>query len=163
VDRTEAFVPNFDVGRLPLFDMVRADEPADALSKLTDFLRLPEPSQRILERGAPDGRPGVVAVANAQQARTAFPEDLIRSILAAHRRAGFSVLVGCDGTPPAHREPFDFVFHLDGMGGKVRAWDEETLVCEKGVDSGPLRDRRPIALRDVPILAEVLARATRSS
>lgn len=163
VDRPERFGLNPDVTELSLSGMVRSDEPPELLANLTDFLRLPEVSQQILGGRSRGGRPGVVAVANAQLVRERFSADLVPSILAVHRNAGFSVFVGCDGTPPLHTTPFDFVFRVEDDGPLPRRWHEATLVCERGVMSGPLRNGRPMRLGEIPLLAEVLSQAQRLS
>lgn len=159
IDQPERFGPARDADRPALSGMIRPDEPPEVLDRLAEFLDLPELAQQILGDPSSNSRPGAVAVANAQDVRKNFSPEQIPSILSAHRKAGFSVLVGCDGTPPRHDTFFDFVFRIKANGPTSRSWPEGTLVCERGVDSGPLSRRRPVRLGDIPFLAEILSRA----
>jgi len=142
-----------------LFGMIRPDEAEDELTYLNQFLSLPENFQKILSGAPSDGRPGVVTVTNAERAEGRFSSDVVPAILEVHRRSGYSVIVGYDETARLGRDVFDFVFRLQGEDRFARDWRENELVCEKGVTSGPLRDRAAIRLEQIPLISEVLSRA----
>ncbi|MGA7476526.1 MAG: hypothetical protein WBW47_04825 [Thermoplasmata archaeon] len=159
VDHPDALRPDDLSANLSLSRTIRSDEPPEILAQITEFLRLPDRSQRILATRPPQGKPGVVAIANAHRVERNFAASRVPSILTVHRNAGFSVLVGYSEAPGTGRKLFDFVFHLDGADQNVADWRKNHLVCERGITSGPLRDSRPVLLDDVPILSGVLSRA----
>jgi len=157
VDRPESLRPNDLAANLTLFGLIRSDEPPETLEQVTDFLRLPETSQRILSSRRPDGRPCALVVANAHRVMAAYPVARIPSILALHANAGFSVIVGCVDSVGAGANLFDFVFHVDGQ--EFSEWPRSHLVCEKGIASGPLQDASSVPLEEVPMIASVLSKA----
>jgi len=163
VDPPEVLRPDTASARLPIFDMIRSDEPSDTIRHILDFLRLPDQSQRIIGSQLPNGRPGVVAVTNAHRAEGTIPPDDVPAILSVHRNAGFSVMVGYPDFAGPARDLFDFVFRIQGIDEQPADWKKVQLVCEKGITAGPLRDLRPLRLEEIPILAEVLSRARPSS
>jgi len=157
VDRPEKLRPNELTANLALFGLIRWDEPASTIAQVTEFLRLPETSQRILSTRPRDGRPGVLAVTNAHRVMALYPEERVGPVLAVHQNAGFSVLVGFAEVAGPAQKLFDFVFQLDC--GSPSAWRTGHLVCTKGISSGPLRDARPVSLEEIPLLASVFSRA----
>lgn len=163
VDSPDSLRPNDASMNLPLFEMIRSDEPPDSLQQFTEFLRLPEISQRILASHSPDGRPGVVAVTNVHRVGDVFSAESVPRILSVHRNAGFSVLVGAAGSSGPGRDLFDFVFRLQGPGVESADWRHHQLVCERGISSGPLRELRPVRLDEIPLLEQVLSKAQPSS
>ena len=163
VDPPSDLRPNESGAHLPIFDMVRHDEPSEELHQLTDFLHLPDRSQTILARHAPLDRPGVVAVSNAQEVQAAFPSGLVPSILNIHRRAGFSVLVGWGTDASEGRSLFDYVFRLERPKSPADGWRDAVLVCEKGISRGPLAGQGPVRLTEIPQLARVLSNVTARS
>jgi len=160
VDRPDALRPDDLTGNLALFSLIRSDEAPSTLQHVSDFLRLPETSQKILATRPHDGHPGALAVTNAHRVMASFPSERVPPILAVHRDAGFSVFVGYSEAAGAGRSFFDFVFRLDCE--LIAEWKRGHLVCEKGIDSGPLRDSRPVPLGEIPMLVEVLSRAMSS-
>jgi hypothetical protein len=158
VEHAEALRPEGPADRSALFELIRSDEPPAMVARITEFLGLPETSQRILATGPPKGTPGVVAVPNAQKLLDSFSASQVPSILHAHRTAGFSVVIGIGEPAGANESAFDFVFHLDGES--IAHWRDARWICEKGIASGPLGDARPLRLEEVALLASVLARAT---
>lgn len=163
IDAPETLRPDESSANLPLFEMIRSDEPPDAIRHILDFLRLPDRSQRIIGSQLPNGRPGVVAVTNAHRAGATFSSGDVPAILSVHRNAGFSVMVGYSEAAGPARDLFDFVFRVQGRDEQPADWMTTQLVCEKGITAGPLRELRPIHLAEIPILAEVFARARPSS
>jgi hypothetical protein len=160
VERPDALRPDDLTANLALFGLIRSDEPPATLTQIIEFLRLPDTSQRILSTRPNDGRPGALAVTNAHRVIAAYPANRVPPILAVHLNAGFSVLVGFADVAGPGRAFFDFVFRLDCQN--VADWPTGHLICEKGITSGPLRDARPVALSEIPMLSDVLSRATSS-
>ena len=162
VDPPDSLRPDDTSASIPLHQMIRSDEAPDSISLLTEFLRLPELSQRILSSYTPNGRPGVVAVTNVQRVE-AFSSDRVAPVLAVHSRVGFSVMVGSTKPAGRGRELFDFVFRLQGEDVEIADWKHNELVCERGISSGPLRELRPLRLDQIPLLAGVLSKARPSN
>lgn len=159
VEQPDALRPDHGRAILSLSNMIRSDESEEVLKHFTEFLRLPDTSQRILSTRPPPGRPGVVAVTNAERVQGVFSPGLVPSILDVHRRSGFSVIVGFRENASVGRELFDVVLRLQGEDQYIGDWRENELVCEKGVTSGPLRDQSPVRLEEIPLLADVFSRA----
>jgi hypothetical protein len=160
VDHPSALRPDDLAAHLALFALIRSDEPSPALVQLTDFLRLPEMSQRILAVRPPRGRPGVVAVPNAHRVMATFSAAQVPSILGVHRSAGYSVYIGYAEAMGSGHDVFDLVLELDGTS--VADWKDSHLVCAKGISEGRLAARGSVALEEIPLIADVLARATAS-
>jgi len=142
-----------------LSKMISAEETPEERNRLTQFLRLPEMSQRILASQTPNGHPGVVAVSEVHEATDNFTPNQVVSLLSLHQDLGFSVMIGHYRPPGPGRDLFDFVFRLQGEGERFEDWKRYRLICEKGIVSGPLRGRRAVLLEDVPHLLEILSRA----
>jgi len=159
VDQPDALRPGDRNANQSLFDMIRRDESPEALDRLTEFLSLPDVSQRIIAAMPSGGRPGVVAVTDADRLHIAISTDQVPWVLNVHRNAGFSVLVGWPGEAGAGRDLFDFVFRLQGKDDERLDWKRNQLVCEKGVRSGPLANLRPVRLEEIPLVADVISRA----
>ena len=155
-DQPFALRPDDLGANLALYTLVRSDEPSASLVQLTEFLRLPELSQRILATRPKKGEPGVVAVPNAHRLMSAVPIDRVPAILGVHRSSGYSVYVGLAESPGAGAEPFDFVFEMDGES--LPGWAQSHITCTKGIRTGPLREGHPVPLGDVSPLADVLSR-----
>lgn len=160
IEHPDSLRPDDISANLALFGLIRSDEPPEALVQITEFLRLPETSQRIIAHRPNNGKPGVVAVANAHRVMASFPTSRVPPILSVHKNAGFSVVVGYVELVGPGRMLFDFVFRLECEN--VLDWKKGQLVCEKGITSGPLQDFRPVPLRDLPILSDIFLRATSS-
>jgi hypothetical protein len=162
VNDLDALQPSLLSENLSLVGTIQSDESPEIISQITEFLRLPDRSQRILATRPPEDRPGVVAVTDTHRAEGAISADRVPSILTVHRNAGFSVFIGHEESPGPGRDLFDFVFHLNGENEDAADWRKSELVCERGISSGPLRDARPVLLEDLPIVAHVLFRAASS-
>jgi len=159
VDRPDSFGPDQRSAAVPLSGMIRSDEPSDAVSHFTEFLRLPDTSQQILTSGSGVGKPGVVAVTNADRVEGTFPASIVPAILEVHRRSGFSVMIGYGEKVSPERSLFDFVFRLQGDDHFDGGWKNVELVCEKGVASGPLRVGHAVRIGEIPLLSEIISRA----
>ena len=157
VDRPESLRPDDLAANLALFGLIRSDEPPASLAQVTEFLRLPELSQRILALRPEDGRPGALAVTNAQRVMAMFPTHRVPPILAVHQNAGFSLFVGYADTAGPGQNLFDFVFYLDCEN--VSEWRRSHLVCTKGISTGPLREARAVPLEQIPVFAKTFSRA----
>jgi hypothetical protein len=159
VDQPDVLRPNDAVAELPLAGLISPDEPVESLRQFVEFLRLPDQSQQLIASHLPNGHPGVVAVSDIDRVEGTFSSTDVDSILAVHRDAGFSVMVGNRGAPGPGRDVFDFVFRLQGDDDRSDEWKKNQLVCEKGISSGPLRELRPVHLQEVPMLFEVISKA----
>lgn len=159
IDPPHSLRPDDVSATMPMSKLISGDEPSDSRDRFAEFLRLPKLSQEIIASQTPDGHPGVVVVTEAQHAAAAFATNRIPPILSLHQELGFSVMLGHDSPPGPGRDMFEFVFRLQGEGERLEDWKSYQLICEKGISSGPLRDRRPVPLGEIPLLVEVLGRA----
>lgn len=157
VDHPDQLRPNDLTANLALYGLIRSDEPPDSLVQISEFLRLPDLSQRILAYRPEDGRPGVLAVTNAHRAIAIYKTARISPLLGVHTRAGFSVYVGYSDEPGPGRKVFDYVFRLECE--HLNEWQSGRLVCEKGISNGPLAEERAVPLPEIGLLARVFARA----
>jgi len=137
--------------------LIRPDGPEPNFARISEFLRLPEPSQRILSDPPADGRPGVIAVTNAHRLMSAYDRSRVSPILSMHLSAGYSLFVGFADAPGEGRTHFDYVFRLDGE--TVRDWRASSLTCEKGDAQGVLRVGHTVRLPRLGFLADVFERA----
>jgi hypothetical protein len=159
IDPPHSLKPNDESMSAALSKIISEEEPPESRSRLAEFLRLPELSQRIIASQTPDGHPGVIAVSEVQQASETFTSSRVVSILSLHQDLGLSVLVGHYSPPGIGRELFDFVFRLRGAGDSLGDWKHYELICEKGIVSGPLGNHRPVPLGEISLLDDVLSRA----
>lgn len=155
LDRLDANRASLALSSATIASFLHPEEPA-TFEPIAEFLRLPEPSQRVLTDSPRAGRPGLVAVSNAQRLAAAYDPTRAGPILTTHRRAGYSVFVGYADAPGPHRTLFDLVFRLDAES--PQAWREATLTCEKGELTGPLRVGRSVRLPKLPFLDGVLSK-----
>lgn len=137
--------------------LIAAEDADPEYARVTEYLRLPDSSQRILAEGPGDGRPGLVAVTNAQRLRAAYTASRVPPILSLHLSAGYSLFVGFADTAAPERMLFDYVFRLDGES--AHDWRDSSLTCEKGDASGVLRVGRSTRLPQIGFLEEILERA----
>lgn len=142
-----------------LSKLISDDEPSDSRDRLAGFLRLPDVSQQIIASQVVDGHPGVVVVTEVHRASRAFTPNHVPWILSLHRDFGLSVMIGHNRPPGPGRDFFDFVFRVQGDGDRLEDWMRCQLICEKGIRSGPLRERRPVPLGEIPLIHDILARA----
>ncbi len=156
-DPFDAFAMENARANAALFELVRADEPSATLVRLTEFLRLPDTMQKILSEAPVAGKPGVLAVANAQRTATAFPSATLSPILDAMAWAGYSLFVGFAGAPPSARRNFSYVLRIDGESPE--RWRESTLTLEGDLPMGAIAARESRPLSTLPFAARVLRRA----
>jgi len=134
-------------------------DPAETpgLDVVTEFLRMPDLTQRLLAAPPSTPGPGLVAVSNAHRLMAAVDPMRTTPILSAYRQAGYSLFVGYAEATDGSRMLFDYVFRLDGES--ARDWRHATLTCEKGDASGTLRVGHSVRLSRLPFLESVLSRA----
>jgi len=157
LDRRETLRSDRAASVAAIASLLHTEEPDDSFDRVAEFLRLPDPSQRILARPPSDGTPGVVAVTNAHRLMAAYCSNRVPAILSAHLSAGYSVFVGWAETAGEGRQQFDYVFRLDGES--ARDWRESTITCEKGDDTGILRVGHSVRLPRLTFLERVFEEA----
>lgn len=154
--------PNHGIANLALWTIVRSDEPAEELAKLTDFLRLPTLLQEMIGRWTPDSSPRAVVVANAERIKHLFPREPgeLRRLLSTILEHSASLVVTHTGQPGDGRFGFNAVFRVHATS--FESWNEGTLECEKGRARGPFSIGRPRRLADIPSVARILSGLRRS-
>jgi hypothetical protein len=138
-----------------LWTIVRSDEPASVLSNLTDFLRLPELIQEILSATSPTGTPKAMVAANSDRVTHLFPRTAegLQRFLATLSASSLSIIAAHTGPDVPGRFGFATVFRV--KADSPDQWMEGTIVCEKGIERGPLAVGRATRLSDVPGIARV--------
>lgn len=139
-----------------LSTVVRSDEPASALSNLTEFLKLPELIQDILSAAPENGAPKALVAANSDRVTHLFPQTAkgLRQFFATIAAANVSILAAHTGPVGPGRFGFATVFQV--RTASPGDWIEGTLICEKGIEGGPFAVGRTTRLSDVPGIARVL-------
>ena len=154
----EDFRPQDALGNLALWTIVRSDEPESTLTRLSDFLRLPDLIQEFISRLAPHEGPRVMAIANTDRVRGFYPTDPhgVRAVLDGFLEGGVLPFMAARAPPGAGRTAFDFVFEV--RVGEPKDAEETVLYCEKAPPVSSFRAGDTIPLHQVPDLVEVLAR-----
>ena len=154
-ERPEDLETSRAVGNLALWGIVRSDEPATTLARLTDFVRLPPLVQQVLGGSTDDGRLRALAVGNADRMAHLFrerPEEL-QWLVDYLREASLCLIVGASGPPSAGRGTFDCEYRVEGS--TMSNWREATIVCDRsrlGSSQGVGRARR---IDQIPGLASL--------
>lgn len=149
--------PNDGVANLALGSIVRSDEPAEALTELTDFLRLPELLQEAIGRAMPAPSPRAIVLANVERVEQLFPREpgslhrFLHSILT----RSVSLVAAHTGPPREQRFAFSAVFRVHASS--FASWGLGSIECEKGLKRGPFSVGRLCGLSDIPSIARVLA------
>jgi hypothetical protein len=128
-DATETLQPDRTRATAAIFELVRSDEPPATLARLADFLRLPDPMQRILGEMPSDGGNHLLAVANADRIAGSFPEPVLAPILDAFEWVRCSLFVGFTGSLPPTVSRFTHVVRI--QGGSPTAWHEARIHFER--------------------------------
>ncbi|MGA8663975.1 MAG: hypothetical protein WB809_02750 [Thermoplasmata archaeon] len=137
--------------------VLRADEPPEYVRRLTEFLRLPSHSQRLLASTTSGPEVPILVASNAQRLMSLFPNPSIGPTVQAFLDTGATLVLLWAGTPPARRKIFDIVLHVDG--NEVLRWREATLWCEQGIATGPLSSGKRPRLAELPSIAKFLETA----
>ncbi|MGA7846363.1 MAG: hypothetical protein WCB18_04645 [Thermoplasmata archaeon] len=154
-ERPEDLEPARAAGNLALWGVVRSDEPATLLARLTDFVRLPPLVQEVLGGATPTSRLRALAVGNADRVAPLFrerPEEL-QWLVNYLRESSLCLIVGGTIAPGAGRGSFDSEFHVEGQS--MEAWSEATVVCDRSRIGGYYPIGRPRALSKIPGLADL--------
>ena len=138
-----------------LWTIVRADEPAEVLSNLTDFLRLPELIQEILSAASSNGAPRALVLANSDRVAHLFPRSAegLQKFLATLAASSLSIVAAHTGPSAPSRFGFGTVFRVEA--DSPTRWIEGTIICEQGIESGPFAIGRVNRLSDIPGIARV--------
>lgn len=149
--------PQDAIANMALWHIVRSDEPALAVARLSDFVRLAPIAQEIISRVGPGGARHALAVANSDEVRAAYPTTVegVRPIVTAFLEAPLIPFFAAQGTPGPGRMAFDFVFEL--RVDDVARWREGVLVPENAPVGSGVEVGAPIPLREIPGLAKVFA------
>jgi hypothetical protein len=154
-ERREDLEPARAMGNLALWGIVRSDEPATLLARLTDFVRLPPLVQEVLGGSTPTNRPRALAVGNAGRVAQLFrerPEEL-QWLVTYLRESSLSLVAGGVQPPGTARGVFDCEFHVEGQS--MSNWREATVACDRSRIVGTYPIGRPRALGQIPGLADL--------
>lgn len=157
VDQPEDARPQDALGNLALFTVIRSDEPPTALSRISDFLRLPSVAQEILSRSSPGEGHQVVAVANSDRVRRYYPTtpEGVRAVLEPFLEASVHPIFGARSPVGEGRWAFEFVFEVRAR--TLSSWEKGELVCEKAPEGSPFRAGTAVPLSRFPAIAKALS------
>ena len=149
-------VPQDAVANLALMTIIRADEPAHELLRLSDFLRLPSAAQDLISQLGSTAGARSIAISNTDRIREYFPRDprqmrpVFDRFLEAHLHPFFSVV----GQGTERRFASDFVFEV--QGATLAHWKEGKLLCEQAPGDSPLSQGDSVPLKEVPEISAAL-------
>jgi hypothetical protein len=144
-------------GNVVLGGVVRAEESADALRQLSDFLRLPSHAQKVISGLPLEGPPAVLVLSNAQRIAALYSWKTVAPALRSILQSGASLLVTWAEAPTAARLEFETILHL--KGDDPSSWKDTLLRVERASSSGPFRTGAELRLSDCPDVAAVLEQA----
>jgi len=147
--------PQDAVANMALSNVIRTDEPASSVARVTDFIRLAPIVQEIISRIDRDGPRHALAVSNSDRLRGDYPHTVegIQPIVTTLLEAPLIPFIAAQGTPGAGRMAFAFVFEVRAKD--LAHWRDGSLVPEKAPRESNLPIGGAIPLRDIPGLAEV--------
>lgn len=147
--------PQDAVANVAMWNVVRADEPTESITRLADFVRLPPIAQEIISRLELGETRHALAIANSDRVRSVYPSTVegVRPIVESFLDAPLLPFFAAQGTPGPGRMAFDFVFEVRARD--LAHWREGTLVAEKAPSKTGVRVGVPIPLRNVAELADV--------
>ena len=149
-------VPQDAVANMALMMVIRADEPAHELLRLSDFLRLPSAAQDLISQLGSTTGARSIAISNTDRIREHFPSDyrqmrpVFDRFLEAHLHPFFSVV----GQGTERRFASDFVF--EAQAPDLAHWKEGKLLCEKAPRDSSLSAGDAVALMEIPEIAVAL-------
>jgi hypothetical protein len=145
--------PGKGVSTEAIRNVVRSNNPAEEIAPLANFLRLSELTQQIVAQRSEPRNPRVVAFANSERVRDAYPTspEGVREFLHAFLRAGvhpmFS-LVGPRGVVNDSGRALDFIFVAEAEDAS--RWNEGALICVQAPAWTAFRPGQRMALGDLP-------------
>ncbi len=156
-------VPQDAVDKLAMATVVRADEPARDLLRLSDFLRLPAAAQELIAQLGSDTGARSIAIANTDRVRDHFPADsrqvrpVFERFLESHLHPFFSVA----GHGTERRFASDFVF--EAQASDLAHWKEGRFVCEKAPRGSSLTPGDSVPLTEISGISAALRRTARAA
>lgn len=149
--------PQDAVANMALMSLVRADESAGAITRLSDFVRLPPIAQEIISQIGNGESRHALAIANSDRVRSVYPNTVegVRPIVASFLDSKILPVFAARGIPGPGRMAFDFVFEV--RASDVAHWHEGSLVPEKTPSGTPLRLGEPIPFSSIPKLGEAFS------
>jgi hypothetical protein len=157
LDPSEALAPDPVRLNAAIFELIRDDEPPAVISRLTEFLGLPQTIQEILGTMQPPRGPGVLAVANVDRIADSFPGEVILPILNALQFYRCSLFVGSSRRTPRVVPGFTHIVCIDGES--LVDWREARVTLKRGAPFAGLRLDTPVAVAELPFVARVFSSA----
>lgn len=136
LERSRAFLPDDSTANLGVWELVRGGKVGGALSRLTDYLRLPLVAREFAGRAQSVGRPTVGVAANIDRISPLYPDEpeSSRRIFEAVMGDSVTFIMTSYGRPRDDRFAAENVLHLTtGPSGGVGA----TRVAIESSTAGP--------------------------
>jgi hypothetical protein len=158
-DPHEGLAPDHARANAAIFELVRSDEPPVTLTRLAEFLRLPEPMQRILGEMEPPNGSRLLAVANTDRIQGSLPEPVLGPILDAFEWVRCSLFVGHTGPNPPAISRFTHVVRIEG--DSPERWPQARIHFEREALFEGARVSGVASPSDLPSVERVFRRAVR--
>ena len=154
-ERPEDMEPARAVGNLALWNIVRFDEPASLLARLTDFVRLPPLVQEALAASTTGPRLRALAVGNADRVEHLFHDrsEELQWLIQYLRESSLCLVVGATTPPGVGRAAFDYEFRVEGVS--MEEWRSATIVCDRCALGGACPVGRAQPLARIPGLTDL--------
>jgi hypothetical protein len=153
----EVLIPNPRALEVDTSPWIRPEEATEAVQNLKGFMGLSAHTQETISQTIAGKRPPVIVLSNAHRISRFYPEESLGVFLDVFKKAGITLFLAYQDTPPASRLKFDYVFHLDGHD--AADWRSAALNCEQGVKSGPLAVGKQCPLASIAPVARALEKA----
>ncbi|MCI4344065.1 MAG: hypothetical protein L3J87_00365 [Thermoplasmata archaeon] len=142
-----------------LWSVIRADEPAEQVASLLDFLRLPRALHSITSRLPTPSTPLVFFATNVDRIVHLYPEDveLTRRFHEASKAQGVKLVASFAGPERKDRFAFGNVFHL--VPGPSQDWGAWSLVHEGPNLPAGAAGEQPTPLEQVDSIRVLLTEA----
>jgi len=129
-------------------------EPHPQLERLSDFLRLPEPTRALLASRPSSSFPLVLVLSNGHRLLPYYTEESVRSALRVLSGQGIAILNVFPEVPSEARFIFDNVWRLSRSD--PHGWQRTHLTVEKAGPLGPLSTEGELGLQDLPSVTRIL-------
>lgn len=133
------------------------DEDPDAVRRLSEFLGLPQHTQRVISHVDRVGRVPVLGLSNAHRLAGLYDFGHVHPTIRAILDSGVSLVMTWADAVPGESSAFDFVLGLEGAG--PLDWADAELRCTLGISRGEVRAGRSQRLGEIPSIADELRQA----
>ncbi len=141
-------------GSVAVGGLARSEKDEEAIRQFSDFLRLPQQTQRLFSELPRKGPTPILVLSCAHRLAALYTVEAVSPTLRSIVELGGSTLQIWADAPTSARLAFEHVLHL--KRDELRNWKEAVLSVEKGWPTGPLRTGAEVRLGELPLVTTVL-------